>query len=190
MSQRDEQYNACGATAIAIVILIAIACIFAGCSTTKKTTTTSPTIVEVKNDTQREVIHEERIDTIYIEIPAQSAERTTLDSLSHLETDYAESDARINPDGSLFHDLRNKETKHPAAVKNSADTIKVTQTIETPVPYPVKETVTVERDFTWWETVRLKTWWLLLIVAGAATGWIFRKPLKSIATTIANMARK
>ena len=41
-------------------------------------------------------------DTLFVEVPAQSAERTTADSTSHLENDYAVSDARINPDG-IFH---------------------------------------------------------------------------------------
>ena len=34
-------------------------------------------------------------DTVYMTIPAQSAENTTRDTSSHLETDYAESDARL-----------------------------------------------------------------------------------------------
>ena len=47
-------------------------------------------------------------DTLFVEVPAQSAERTTADSTSHLENDYAVSDARINPDGSLSHSLETK----------------------------------------------------------------------------------
>ena len=55
-------------------------------------------------------------DTVYMTIPAQSAENTTRDTSSHLETDYAESDARINPDGTLHHSLRNKPQEKPVPV--------------------------------------------------------------------------
>lgn len=55
-------------------------------------------------------------DTVLVEIPAQTAERTTTDSTSHLENDYATSDARINPDGTLFHLLATKPQKKPVEV--------------------------------------------------------------------------
>ena len=55
-------------------------------------------------------------DTIYIKIPVQLAENTTRDTSSHLETDYAESDARIDPDGTLHHSLRNKSQEKPVPV--------------------------------------------------------------------------
>lgn len=54
-----------------------------------------------KIETKVERVIEVRWDTAYIEVPAQSAEITTPDSVSHLETDFATSDARINPDGTL-----------------------------------------------------------------------------------------
>lgn len=56
-------------------------------------------------------------DTVFIEIPAQTAERTTADSTSHLENDYATSDARINADGTLFHALKTKPQEKPVEVK-------------------------------------------------------------------------
>lgn len=52
-------------------------------------------------------------DTVFVEIPKQTAERTTADSTSHLENDYALSDARINTDGSLFHTLATKPQAKP-----------------------------------------------------------------------------
>lgn len=66
-----------------------------------------------------------RIDTVTVtvEIPAQSAERTGRDSTSHLETDFAVSDAWLTSDGSLGHYLRNKtrkmETDIQVAVKDT-----------------------------------------------------------------------
>lgn len=52
-------------------------------------------------------------DTVFVEIPHQTAERTTQDSVSHLENDYALSDARINTDGSLYHTLATKPQLKP-----------------------------------------------------------------------------
>ena len=52
-------------------------------------------------------------DTVFVEIQKQTAERTTADSTSHLENDYALSDARINTDGSLFHTLATKPQAKP-----------------------------------------------------------------------------
>ena len=61
--------------------------------------------------------------TVTVEIPAQSAERIGRDSTSHLETDFAVSDAWLTRDGSLGHNLRNKTRK-----------------METDIQVPVKDT--------------------------------------------------
>jgi hypothetical protein len=64
-------------------------------------------------------------DTVFWEIPVQTAERTTADSLSHLENDYVMSDARINQDGTLFHSLITKPqtksvpTQHKVVIRDS-----------------------------------------------------------------------
>ena len=42
-----------------------------------------------------------RIDTVRVPVPAQSAQIQIRDSSSHLETDFAESDARIGTDGTF-----------------------------------------------------------------------------------------
>ena len=77
-----------------------------------------PTQTEQKDSIRIEVRKETKYirDTVWMKIPAQSAENTTRDTSSHLETDYAESDARINPDGTLYHSLRNKEQEKPVPV--------------------------------------------------------------------------
>ncbi len=73
-----------------------------------------------------------RWDTAYIEIPPQSAERVANDSVSHLETDFAVSDARINPDGTLFHNLLNKTQKRPVAVPTAI--LRIHSRVEREVP--------------------------------------------------------
>lgn len=101
-------------------------------------------------------------DTVFVEIPAQTAERTTRDSVSHLENDYATSDARINPDGSLYHDLMTK------AQKKAVETDKKIETRDSLVYrdryLKVKEKVSVPRDLTKFQKCEIFGFWFLLAV--------------------------
>ena len=47
-------------------------------------------------------------DTLFVAVPMQKESTTVRDSMSHLENDYAVSDARIMIDGSLYHSLETK----------------------------------------------------------------------------------
>lgn len=47
-------------------------------------------------------------DTVFVEVPLEIERQTVRGTMSHLETSYAVSDARITPDGALFHSLANK----------------------------------------------------------------------------------
>lgn len=119
-------------------------------------------------------------DTVIVEIPAQTAERTTADSISHLETDYATSDARINPDGSLFHSLANKPQQKPVEFQKPVeqrDSIVYRDRVKTET---ITETVEVERDLSWWEKTRIYGFYALLL-------WLlinYRRPLFSLARRI------
>lgn len=113
-------------------------------------------------------------DTVLVEIPVQSAENTTRDTSSHLETDYAESDARINPDGTLYHSLRNKPHKQPVPVD-------VPQTQKDSIVYRdryISETIEVPRDLTAWQKWQMRSFWILLSVVAV---YILRRPLLALA---------
>lgn len=181
--KQAQQYSATMALFCAIIALIIIA-VLSSCKSSKGTTTPSIPTVPIQNETEVKYIHTERIDTVFIEIPAQSAERTTPEGFSHLETDYAESDAKINSDGTLSHTLRNKPQPKPVPVKNEQDTIYIDRTIEKPVPVEVP--VEKERALTWWEQTRLKTWGWLAIVIIIAVCWTFRKPIFKLLRHIAH----
>lgn len=161
----------------AIILTLAIA-ILTGCKTAKPPVQQIPTVpIETITDTR--IIHTESIDTLYIQIPAQSAERTAPEKFSHLETDYAESDAKINQDGTLSHSIRNKPAKHPVPVKNSTDTIITERLVEKPIPVEVPRYT--ERQLTWWEKTRLDTWIWIAAALALSLGWICRRPLAAFA---------
>lgn len=121
--------------------------------------------------TQIERVTEVRWDTAYVEVPAQSAEVVIPDSVSHLETDFATSDARINSDGTLYHNLKNKPQNRPAVVPTTVQ--RVDSIVEREVP------VVVYRDKPPNKTEQFKIdvfWWLIGIIS-ALSGIIFRKQI-------------
>lgn len=131
-----------------------------------------------KQDSTRIEVREKVIyvpDTVFLEIPAQTAERTTQDSTSHLENDYALSDARINPDGSLYHDLKTKPQKKPVPfdkpVEKKDSIIYRTQYIDREV------TVEVERELSWWEKTQIYGFWGLVVILII----VYRKKIFAIA---------
>ena len=108
------------------------------------------------------------VDTFFMEVPAQSAERTTADSTSHLENDYAVSDARINPDGSLYHSL---ETKHRTDTLTQELYVQAKDSIiyrEKVVP----KIVPVEKELNWF--VRMRIWLgnIMLVLISGAVIWL------------------
>lgn len=150
-----------------LLYIIVVAFILTGCGATR--VATSSEIQEVKSDSVR-IEYREKIvfvpDTVFVEIPAQTAERTTLDSLSHLENEYAESDARINQDGSLFHDLKTKPQTKPLPTKKEIqyrDSIVYKDRI---VEVKVKETETVEveKKLSWFQKTQIIGFWFVIVV--------------------------
>lgn len=126
--------------------------------------------VQIKVETRIEYVP----DTVYIEIPAQTAERETADSTSHLENDYATSDARINPDGSLFHNLKTKPQKKPVEfekpVERKDSIIYKTKTVtETKIEK-------VPRDLTWWQKTQIYGFWFIVVIAMI----VYRKKILSL----------
>lgn len=112
-------------------------------------------------------------DTVLVEIPAQTAENTTRDTSSHLETDYAESDARIDPDGTLHHSLRNKPQEKPVPVN-------VPTTQKDSIVYRdryISETVEVPRDLTAWQKWQMRSFWILL---SSVAVYVMRKPILAL----------
>lgn len=167
-------------------VLVSILFIVSGCCTQRRAVEQNTTVIQQKNSANTEVrvekVIEYLIDTVYIKIPAQMAECTTQDSTSHLENDYATSDARINQDGTLYHDLKTKpqeiasEFQKPVEKNDSIRTEYKTKT-EYITLIDKKE---VEKELTWWHHTCIKwfPWCLILLII--AIGYIFRKPILKI----------
>lgn len=151
------------------------------CRTTRPTVTTAPVILTEHEEktVEREVITEIDTVTVFIEIPAQSAYRETPDSISHLETDYATSDAWVNPDGTLGHTLENKPQAKPVDVPVPKTTVNNNQTEAKikEVPVPVPQPYPVEKALSKWESVKMGAFWYLLAFALIAWLWILKRPL-------------
>lgn len=146
------------------VILSLVLLSICGCASSRRITTSS----DIERQDSTYIEYRERIvfvpDTVFVEIPAQTAERTTPDSTSHLENDYAESDARINPDGTLFHSLDTKPQIKPVPTEKQIeyrDSIVYRDRIKTET---VTETKYVERSLSWWEKTQIYGFWLALAV--------------------------
>ena len=108
-------------------------------------------------------------DTLWYAIPEQKAEHVVRDS-SHLENDYAVSEALIMPDGTLRHTLETKSQERP---------IEFDKPVESSVVYKYKTrtdvmTVEVEKALTWWQKFRMEAfWWLVAALAFLTTVIIF-----------------
>lgn len=165
--------------------LVSMLFIVSGCCTQRRAVEDTTIIID-KDSANTEVRVETRIeyltDTVYIKIPAQMAERTTQDSTSHLENDYATSDARINQDGTLYHELKMKpqeiasEFQKPIERKDSVRT-----EYKTKIKYVYRtQKKEVEKELTWWQHTCIKwfPWCLILLII--AIGYIFRKPILKI----------
>ena len=150
------------------ILFIIIAAAMSSCCTTRRLATSSKDSVRVEIRTRTEYVH----DTIIREIPAISEAITTRDTASHLENFYAKSDARINPDGTLFHSLATKPQKEPIPIEKPIqyrDSIVYRDKVE-------KEIVEVERNLSWWEKTQMKGFWVLVIIIA----FVYRRKIMSL----------
>ena len=132
-----------------------------GCAATRH-------IPDSVNCEQRDTVRVETVtiyvpDTVFVEIPSQTAERETRDSVSHLENDYAASDARINPDGSIYHELKTKPQKMPVEFQKPVerrDSIIYRERVRNET---VTKTVEVPRQLTWFQKTSIYGFWAAII---------------------------
>ena len=135
-----------------------------------------PTIVErerIITNTRTEYI----TDTVFADIPAQTAEAVVLDSISVLENEYAITTARIQSNGTLYHTLATKPQRVPVQHQTPVvykDSI-VYKDKQVQVPYPV------EKKLTKWQQAKVDYFGWLAAVLVLVLGYAFRKPLLTLA---------
>ena len=160
-----------------VVFIIILSVLLVGCGHCRHLSSDTKTGLDSTNTYFRErVIFVP--DTVFFEIPRQTAERTTADSTSHLENDYSLSDVRINTDGSLFHALATKPQAKPVPTEQQIvyrDSVVYKTRI-------VTRTKTVERE----KTV---PWYMKLIFWGSVGFNIFMLITYTIKIIRANIAQ-
>jgi hypothetical protein len=115
------------------------------CSTVRPLPATDSTKVEVRTET---VIEK---DTVYVELPRVVERVAVQDTTSHLENEFALSDAHISG-GVLKHSLETKPVKMPAVVDKEIvyrDSLIYKDRVRT-------VTVEVERKLTGWQQAKLR----------------------------------
>ena len=155
-----------------LILFLAAALLLGSCCTCKHITSATNTEIQEQNNDSVRIEYRERIvtvpDTVFVEIPAQTAERTTADSVSHLENDYAVSDARLNTDGTLTHTLNSKPQLKPVPTEKRIeyrDSIVYRDRILTKtVTKTETKTEYVEHKRSWWEQTQIYGFWAAIIL--------------------------
>lgn len=169
---------------ICLIISLVALLLMSACRSSKQMLPSTPVIVTNTDSVRIEYIETVRIDTVTVEVPVpmESAKQVVPDSTSHLETSLAESDAWLNPDGTLGHSIKNKgqsiKVDVPVPVKDTKTNNTSASVREIPVPYP--EPVYIEREFTKWESFRMGAFWYLVVLSVISIAIVFRKPLFNI----------
>ena len=160
-----------------IAVPWALAAALAACCPCRHLTTSTGTRDSVRVET---LVRTEYVpDTVFVEVPVESERQTVRDTVSHLETSFAVSDAAITPDGSLSHSLANKPQKRPAAVEK--EVVYRDSIVYRDRAVEAVKTVEVERELTWWQRTQMRGFWVLL----AALAVAYRKKIIAIVKRIA-----
>lgn len=106
-------------------------------------------------------------DTLFVEVPMQKESTTVRDSTSHLENDYAVSDARIMADGSLYHSLETKPRIDTLTQELYVQVRDTTIYREKVIP----KVVTVEKPMGWFTQLRLWLGNVMLVLIAGAVAW-------------------
>ena len=158
-----------GCLTLVITILLCALLLLVGCKSPKEIVR-EVTVIETHDSIH--FVH----DTLYFDVPVQTAQIVTKDSTSVLENDLAISQVAINKDGTLSHKLESKKQIVPVPFEKPVETKTqvIYRNIEVKVPVPV------EKELTKWEKFRISAFWWLLCASVVCVGVVLRKPLFAI----------
>lgn len=155
---------------IALILIMAAtaAAMLASCCPCRHLTTGTRDSIRIET-----VVRVKRIiDTAFIEVPVEVIQQTVRDTTSHLETSFALSDARICPDGSLFHSLENKSQKRPISIEKEVvyrDSIVYRDRA-------TKNIIEIPHPLTWWQQTQIQGFYMLLAILLV----VCRKPIAAL----------
>lgn len=155
--------------AIIILAICAVSLLLTACGASRRVSMQESQETRIETKYERIFVH----DTAFIEIPLQTAEKTVRDSISHLENEYAVSDARINTDGSLFHSLQTKQQKKSVPIERTVERKDSIVYVDNRVEVPVY----IEKELTKWQSFKIDYFGWLVAVLLASLAYIFRKPI-------------
>lgn len=166
--------------------------VLTSCHTNKHAVPNTPLAPVVLNNSDsvrvETVIKTEYVPVMFdVPVPQQSVSNIVFETdTSHIETDVAVSDAWITPEGTLFHNLINKDVKlsgktyvPQTTTENNNEAVRVKE-IPVPQPYPVF----VEKSLSKSEQFKLSAFWYLVGAALIAGAYIFRKPFLKLVRKI------
>lgn len=133
--------------------------------------------IETKIEVRDSIVH----DTAYYEIPKEVYVNVTSDTISNLETSVARSTAYIS-DGLLHHSLENKNQSIALPIQIHVTITNTKQISAKEVDRPVIQKV--EKKLTWWQRVRLDTYYILLALIAVYCLIKYRKGLWSLIKSI------
>ena len=144
-------------TAAIFVFIAIVMLLFSSCRTGRQVV-----VVEARDSVRvEERIREIKVtDTLFVAGPMQKESTTVRDSMSHLENDYAISDARIMADGSLYHSLETKprtDTLTQELSVQAKDSIIYREKV-------VPKIVPVEKGLSDWQKIQIRGFWIFLIL--------------------------
>lgn len=105
-----------------VLLLLIAACLLFLLAACKSSHAVTSQATATRSSDSTRIEYRERVvfvpDTVYAEIPVQTAERLTADTISILENSFAVSEARFTADGSLFHTLATKPQSVPVITQD------------------------------------------------------------------------
>lgn len=141
-----------------ICLCVAMALLLIGCKATK------PLYESKYERDSTSMMYWERVlilpDTTEVYLPHQTAERTTYDTISILETDYAKSIAVIMADGSLSHRLDTKQ--QPLLVPTENKIVYRDLKVDKFQDRIVEKVVEKEKPLSWWRKTQIFAFYGLL----------------------------
>lgn len=151
-----------------LLSLIAVSQVLTSCCPCRVLTSSATDSIRIETVVRTEFVK----DTVYIDVLQEVVREISADS-SHLETEYARSDARILADGQLFHLLENKAQKRPVEIQ------KVIEYRDSIVwkERTAREVVEVEKLLTAWQRLQMTGFWVFVTAIVVAMGLWIRKKL-------------